>query len=309
MIIKLLGSAAGGGYPQWNCDCPNCGDARSGDPPAGARRNDSLAVSPDGSRWVLLNASPDVCLQIEENACLHPAGPSLRGSPIQAVLLTDAELDHTTGLLQLRQGSSIDVYATSPVLGALADGFPVRRIVEPYASFRWHETALEESFPLFGGQLSVCPFALGDKPPRYVCAKPLRDAASSRQQEPWSVGYRITDRRTGGIAVYAPGIEAWSDTLELQLEAADCVLLDGTFWVADELRKLGVSELFASDMGHVPVAGPGGSAERFARSPARRKVYVHINNTNPMLLEESPERRKLADLGIEIGFDGMEMEV
>lgn len=308
MILKLLGSAAGGGYPQWNCSCPNCRRARSGEPSARARRNDSMAVSPDGSRWVLLNASPDVCLQSEENACLHPTpGPSLRGSPIQAVLLTDAELDHTTGLLQLRQGSSIDVYASPPVLGALADDFPVRRIIEPFANFRWHETRLEESFPLFGGQLSVCPFDLGDKPPRYVSANPLREAAG--QPQPWSVGYRITDVRTGGIAVYAPGIETWSRTLERHLEGADCIFLDGTFWMGDELRELGVSELHASDMGHLPVAGSGGSAERFALSQARRKVYVHINNSNPMLLEDSPQRRRLTDMGIEVGFDGMEMEV
>ncbi|MFD0669923.1 pyrroloquinoline quinone biosynthesis protein PqqB [Cohnella sp. GCM10027633] len=306
MIVKLLGSAAGGGYPQWNCACPLCRRARTGDPSARSRRNDSLAVSPDGVRWALLNASPDVCLQTEENACLHP-GASLRGSPIEAVLLTDAELDHTIGLLQLRQGSALDVYATSSVLGALTNDFPVRKIVEPFASFRWHETTLEESFPLFGGQLSVCPFDLGDKPPRYVGARSPRDPG--RQREPWSVGYRITDLRTGGIAVYAPGVETWSRTLERRLEGADCVFLDGTFWAGDELRELGVSELLASDMGHLPVAGTGGSAELFARSPARRKVYVHINNTNPMLLEDSPERRKLTDMGIEIGFDGMEMEV
>ncbi|TJY42808.1 pyrroloquinoline quinone biosynthesis protein PqqB [Cohnella pontilimi] len=306
MIIKLLGSAAGGGYPQWNCACSNCNRARSGDPSARPRRNDSLAISPDGSRWVLLNASPDVCLQTEENVCLHP-GPSMRGSPIQVVFLTDAELDHTTGLLQLRQGSSIDVYATPPVLGALTDGFPVRRIVEPYSSFRWHEMSLEESYALFGAKLSICPFYLGDKPPRYISASPFREAA--QQLEAWSVGYRITDLGTGGIAVYAPGIEAWSETLERHLDGADCVFLDGTFWVGDELRKLGVSELHASDMGHLPVAGSDGSAERFAHSPARRKVYIHINNTNPILLEDSPERRMLTDMGIEIGFDGMELEI
>lgn len=309
MIIKLLGSAAGGGYPQWNCACSNCRRARTGDPIARARRNDSLAVSPDGSRWALLNASPDVCLQTEENACLHPATSSLRGSPIQAVLLTDAELDHTAGLLGLRQGSSLDVYATASVLGALADGFPVRRIVEPYADFRWHEMKLEESYPLFGGQLTICPFHLGDKPPRYVHANPYREREPARRQESWNVGYRLSDRSTGGIAVYAPGIEAWSTTLERHLEGADCLFLDGTFWAHDELRKLGASELSASDMGHLPVAGSGGSAERIAYSPGRRNVYVHVNNTNPILLEDSPERRMLADMGIEIGFDGMEMEL
>lgn len=305
MIIKVLGTAAGGGFPQWNCACPNCRRARAGDPSVRPGRSDSLAVSPDGIRWALLNASPDVGLQSEEHACLHP-GPSLRGSPIEAVLLTDAELDHTIGLLQLRQGAFMDVYATSPVQGALSDGFPVRRIVEPYASFRWRETRPEESFPLFGGQLSVCPFYLGDKPPRYVPENPLREAG---RQEAWVVGYRIADRKTGGIAVYAPGIEAWSRTLERHLEGVDCMFLDGTFWQGDELRELGVSELGASDMGHLPVSGPGGSAERLARLPAGRKIYIHVNNTNPMLAEQSPERRSLIDSGIEIGFDGMEMEV
>jgi pyrroloquinoline quinone biosynthesis protein B len=254
----------------------------------------------------LLNASPDVCLQTEANAALHP-GHSLRGSPIQAVLLTDAELDHTTGLLQLRQNSSMDIYATSPVLHALADGFPIRRIIEPFASFRWMEANLEESFPLFGGKLSVCPFFLGDKPPRYVYGEPPKNP--DREPEAWVVGYRIADRETGGVAVYAPGVEAWSPTLERHLKAADCIFLDGTFWHGDELRKLGVSELDASDMGHLPVAGPDGSAERLAEISARRKVYIHVNNTNPMLAEDSPERSRLAELGIEIGMDGMEMEV
>jgi pyrroloquinoline quinone biosynthesis protein B len=303
MIIKVLGSAAGGGYPQWNCACQNCKRLRSGDPFVSARRNDSLAVSPDGIRWVLLNASPDICIQSDAHACLHP-GSSLRGSPIQSVLLTDAELDHTTGLLQLRQGSSIEVYAPSPVLFALANGFPIRQILEPYASYRWLETIPEEIFPLFGGQLLVCPFYLSDKPPRYVLPQ-----HPDREREPWVIGYRIMDRTTKGVVVYAPGIETWSPTLERHLEGADCLFLDGTFWQGDELRVLGVSELDASDMGHLPIAGTNGSAERLARLPARRKVYVHINNTNPMLADNSPERRSLTALGIEVGFDGMEMEV
>lgn len=302
MFIKVLGSAAGGGYPQWNCACSNCRRVRIGDPSVRARGNDSLAVSPDGNGWVLLNAGPDVCFQSEAHASLHP-GPSLRGSPIQAVLLTDSELDHTTGLLQLRQSSTLEVYATPPVLCALADSFPIRRILEPYASFRWLEANPGESFPLFGGQLTVCPFYLGGKPPRYVYVKQPQD------KEAWVVGYRITDRTTGGVAVYAPGIDTWSQTLERQLEDADCLFLDGTFWQADELRTLGVSELSAAEMGHLPVSGPNGSAVRLAGLPVRRKVYIHVNNTNPMLDERSPEHRSLIEMGIEIGYDGMEMEV
>jgi Metal-dependent hydrolases of the beta-lactamase superfamily I len=306
MFIKVLGSAAGGGLPQWNCNCANCRRARSGDPSVSARSNDSLAVSPDGIHWALLNASPDIGFQLAAHDCLNP-GPFLRSSPVQAVLLTDAELDHTTGLLQLRQGSSVEVFATAPVLHALEHGLPVRRIVEPFASFRWQEAHPEESFPLFGGQLSVCPFYLGDKPPRYVYGGLPKKP--DLQKEAWVVGYRITDRLTGGTAVYAPGIEAWTPSLERQLEVADCLFVDGTFWKGDELRSLGVSELDASDMGHLPVSGPNGSAERLARLPARRKVYIHVNNTNPMLDDDSPERRIMTELGIEIGFDGMEMEV
>ncbi|MHA6485208.1 pyrroloquinoline quinone biosynthesis protein PqqB [Paenibacillus sp. strain BS8-2] len=303
MIIKVLGSAAGGGYPQWNCACPNCIRLRAGDTAVSARSNDSLAVSPDGIHWALLNASPDICEQAVSHDCLHP-GPSLRGSPIKAVLLTDAELDHTTGLLQLRQGSSIQVYAPAPVLHALANDFPIRRMIEPFASFEWLEAMPEEYFPLFGGKLLVCPFYLSDKFPRYIESnQPLQE------RDHWVIGYRIMDRSTGGVAVYAPGIEAWSPILERHMEGADCLFIDGTFWSGDELRALGISDLDASDMGHIPISGANGSAERLARLHARRKVYIHINNTNPILVETSSERRSLTALGIEVGFDGMEMEV
>ncbi|XID92445.1 pyrroloquinoline quinone biosynthesis protein PqqB [Paenibacillaceae bacterium WGS1546] len=302
MFIQMLGSAAGGGFPQWNCACRQCGRARSGDPSVRPRTGDSLAVSPDGKSWALLNASPDVCLQTELRAPLRP-GPVLRGSPIRAVLLTDAELDHTIGLLQLRLSSGLEVYAAPPVLRALEDAFPVRRMLGSYGEIRWSEARPGDSFPLFGGQLTICPFDLGGKPPRYVPTNP------QEKKEAWAVGYRVTDRTTGGVAVYAPGVESWSRPLEEHLEGADAVFLDGTFWRGDELRDLGASELDAADMGHLPVAGPHGSAERFARMPTRRKIYTHINNTNPMLDERSPERRLLAELGIEVGYDGLEMEV
>ncbi|MGO4106617.1 pyrroloquinoline quinone biosynthesis protein PqqB [Paenibacillus sp. YAF4_2] len=305
MIIKVLGSAAGGGYPQWNCACPNCIKVRSSDSSVRARKNDSLALSPDGIRWALLNASPDICSQLEAYACLHP-GPSLRDSPIEAVLLTDSELDHTTGLLQLRQGASIKVFAPRPVLFALEEDFPVRRMVEPFAKYQWVETIPEESFPLFGAKLTVCPFFLSDKPPRYICAD---RPSHQEQQKAWVIGYRITDHTTGGVAVYAPGIETWSQTLEQHLEDADCLFLDGTFWQGDELRALGISERDASDMGHLPVAGTNGSSNQLAHLSARHKIYIHINNTNPMLVETSPERRRLTALGIEVGFDGMELEI
>ncbi|OZB90393.1 pyrroloquinoline quinone biosynthesis protein PqqB [Paenibacillus sp. XY044] len=307
MLLKVLGSAAGGGFPQWNCGCPNCRRVRKQDPSLHARMHNSLAVSDEGNDWVLVNATPDIGAQIEAHAELAP-GSRIRHTPISAVLLTDGELDHTMGLLHLRESSEIDVYAAAPVLDALKEAFPVRQILEPYAAYRWLEVKPQESFPLFGGRVMVYPFFLGSKPPRYASAQ-----RSSQRNEPpavpWVVGYRFVDRRTGGTAVYAPGVESWSNELHTQLEAADCVLVDGTFWHSDELRQLGISGLTAPDMGHVPIAGPDGSLERLSQISAGRKIYIHINNTNPILDEDSAESRKLRELRIEVGYDGLELEV
>lgn len=313
MRIRILGASAGGGLPQWNCACPNCRRARNGDPAVLPRTNDSLAVTVDGRAWVLLNASPDIGLQIEASPELR-AGPSVRGSPIVGVLLSDAELDHTAGLLQLRQSAELTVRAPAPVLAALENAFPVRSIVEPFASYRWEEARPRESFPLFEGRLWVCPFALGSKPPRYA-DRPSRFGRTERfdrferLRADWVVGYRLEDTATGGVAVYAPGIERWTEELERQATDADCLLVDGTFWRSDELQTLGISDWTAADMGHMPVSGTGGTLERLARLKCRRRVYIHINNTNPMLDENSPERRELSAFGIEVGYDGMELEV
>ncbi|CAM3881668.1 pyrroloquinoline quinone biosynthesis protein PqqB [Cohnella lubricantis] len=303
MQIRILGASAGGGLPQWNCACPNCRRARAGDPAVRPRTNDSLAVSADGRAWVLLNASPDISCQIEAAPQLQ-AGPDVRGSPIAGVLLTDAELDHTAGLLQLRQSAELSVWAPRPVLAALVRSFPVRSIVEPFASFRWEEARPRESFPLFEGRVKVCSFSLGSKPPRYADG-----TRSERLGGDWVVGYRLEDTATGGVAVYAPGVERWSEELERHAADTDCLLVDGTFWRSDELQTLGISDWSAADMGHLAVSGSGGTMEKLVRLPVRRKIYIHINNTNPMLDENSPERRQLDALGIEVGYDGMELEV
>ncbi|TBL70714.1 pyrroloquinoline quinone biosynthesis protein PqqB [Paenibacillus thalictri] len=306
MLLKVLGSAAGGGVPQWNCSCPNCRSARAGNGIVRIRMNNSLAISADGETWYLINATPDVCAQIESHPELY-AGPQLRSTPVCGILLTDAELDHTIGLLSLRQSSELAVYAAAPVLNALTGAFPVRQIIAPYATFHWAEIRPGESFPLFGERLSVYPFLLGRKPPRYAARADNSGPAAA--DDPWVVGYRFTDRLTGGVAVYAPGVESWTQELERQLQDADCILIDGTFWHADELRDLGASELDAAAMGHVPISGPNGSLRRLAELPARRKVYTHINNTNPILHPESSEHRLLSESGIEVGCDGLELEV
>ncbi|KZE78554.1 hypothetical protein AV654_02020 [Paenibacillus elgii] len=306
MLLKIIGTAAGGGFPQWNCACPNCRLARARDGQALTRMQSSVAVSSDGAAWYLINATPDIRQQIEAQPSLRP-GPGLRSTPIAGVLLTDAELDHTIGLLSLREGGQLDIYATGPVMQALAGPFPVRHMLEPYAGAHWRAITPGDPFALFGGRLEVTPFYLGSKAPRYAYG--CLGGNEGGEAPTWVVGYRIEDRLTGGKAVYAPGIEAWSDELERMLTDADCILLDGTFWQADELKGLGVSDLAAWDMGHVPIDGTDGSLHQLARLTAARKIYVHINNTNPILNPASSECHTLLALGIEIGFDGMELEV
>jgi pyrroloquinoline quinone biosynthesis protein B len=306
MFLKILGSAAGGGFPQWNCACLYCQRVRTGDQHVHARMHNSLAVSADGKSWCLINASPDVRVQIESHPALLP-GPSLRSIPIEGILLTDAELDHTIGILSLRESAELEVYATSPVLNALTGSFPIRHILEPYAKLHWNEVKSGDPFNIFGGKLIIRPFFLGCKPPRYASVK--MNKAEGKNNTAWVIGYRIEDPLTRGVAVYAPCVELWTDELEKQLEDADCIFIDGTFWHADELRHLGVSALGAVDMGHVPIEGSNGSLYRLAKVSAQRKIYTHINNTNPILDEESIECRSLKEYGIEVGYDGLELEV
>jgi pyrroloquinoline quinone biosynthesis protein B len=258
-----------------------------------------VAVSGDGEVWYLLNASPDVGAQIESFPPLQPGlGP--RQTPIRGVLLTDAELDHTSGLLALRMGASLEVYGTQGVLDALSHSLPLRGILGAFGAIRWITVAAGRTFELAGGlRIQVLP--LGGAPPRYV--------AGSGSPGEWSVGYRLQDRTTGGVAVYAPGVRAWSELLQAELAQADCVLVDGTFWSETEMADAGVGERAASEMGHLPIEGPDGTAARLAGLAARRRIYVHINNTNPIIDEQSQEHAQIVAAGIEVGHDGMELEV
>jgi pyrroloquinoline quinone biosynthesis protein B len=207
----------------------------------------------------------------------------------------------------LREGTPLEIYGTSAVLASLTEIFPIGRIVQSYAPFQWLEVRVDEPFRLDDGRLQVTPFRLGVKRPRYT--------VGSRIDGDWVIGYRFEDLRTGGIAVYAPAIEAWTEVLAEQLSKADYVFVDGTFWSEDEMIKLGASALTAREMGHIPISGPGGSAQHLAAlsapqgKPGQRKIYVHINNTNAVLAESSPERRFLIERGIEIGWDGQELEI
>jgi pyrroloquinoline quinone biosynthesis protein B len=214
------------------------------------------------------------------------------------VLLSDAEFDHTIGLLVLREGSRLTVYATAAVLNALAEHFPVARLLSNYADLHWQQIEPGRAVSL-DERLQATPFVTGRKRPRYV-------TAGHGQSEEWVVGYRLEDPVSGGVAVYAPAVLDWDAGLARQMSSADCVFLDGTFWTDDEMLRTGTGKRGARQMGHMPISGEDGSAVRLARLPARRKVYIHINNTNPVLDETSAERRQLAELGIEIGGAGWE---
>jgi pyrroloquinoline quinone biosynthesis protein B len=209
--------------------------------------------------------------------------------------------------LSLRESAELEVYASAPVLHALTYAFPVRQMLEPYAKLRWHEVSMGEPLFLFEGNVVIRPFRLGCKSPRYVAISGSMEADWKDRE--WVIGYRIEDLLTGGVAVYAPGVESWTTELEQQLAGAHTIFIDGTFWHEDELRTLGISELEAADMGHIPIMGTNGSLQKLRSLPASRKIYVHINNTNPILDQASIEYRSLQEQGIEVGYDGMEMEV
>ncbi|HMH82880.1 MAG TPA: pyrroloquinoline quinone biosynthesis protein PqqB [Gemmatimonadales bacterium] len=305
MRVIILGSAAGGGVPQWNCACPNCVAARESDQPSG-RTQSSVAVSADGERWVLLNASPDLRTQLAAHRALWPPPDSPRGTPLGAVILTDGEIDHTLGLLLLRESATrLPVYAPAGVTALLGDEWPLFRVLSAYSGVE--PRALEEDRPLAltdsaGAALGICcsVTAMARRPPRYARSAPTAT---------FDVGLRLTDERTGGTLAYVPTAGAMDEAVRRVASGADLLLFDGTFWSDDELRTAGVDAPTAREMGHLPVGGPGGSLELLPRLGARRVVLVHINNTNPILCRGSAERARVEAAGIVVGEDAMEFEL
>ncbi len=298
MHVILLGTGAGGGVPQWNCGCHNCRAARAR---GRGRTQSSVAVSADGERWVLLNASPDLRTQLAAHAPFWPVG--VRDSRIRAVVLTDGEIDHTLGLLLLREGTSrMPVYAASGVAGLLSGPLPLTRVLEPYSGIDVRLLAERRSTALTDatGQslgLSCTTVPLARRPPRY---------AATAVGDVFEVGLRLQDPATGGVFAYVPVAAAVDDDVCAIAAAADLLCFDGTFWSDDELPGLGVAAPRAREMGHVPIGGPGGSLERLPHLGAKRTVLVHINNTNPILATDSAERAEVTAAGVEIGEDGMD---
>ena len=304
MIVHVLGSAAGGGFPQWNCNCRNCDGVRHGRINARARTQSSLALSADGDNWVLFNASPDILVQLRSFPRLQP-GRALRDTAIVGVVLVDSQIDHTTGLFMLREGQPLRVYATDCVREDLTTGNPVFTILDHYCGVDWQRmhTDRDAYFAIEGiPGLQFRAVALVSKAPPY----------SPHRQQPRegdNVGIVVRDEATGRTLFYAPGLGRIETQVDEIFSQADCLLVDGTFWSDDEMLRLKISAKRAQDMGHLALSGAGGMIDALSAYSRPRKVLIHINNTNPILDEDSQERAALAAAGIEVAHDGMEISL
>jgi pyrroloquinoline quinone biosynthesis protein B len=301
MRVKVLGSAAGGGFPQWNCGCVNCVRVRQKGTQAMSRTQAQLAVTADDSSWFLLNASPDLRQQILATPELAPAAGE-RGSPIAGVVLTSADVDAVVGLLHLREFHPFRVYSTSGVRRILTETNSMFRVLErSKPPVEWRDLEIGKKIPLDErSELACTAVALDGSYPDYV-------EASLRKRLPKDeavIGLVVT---CGGKSMFfAPGLPGATAAWKKQAAASDLVFLDSTFWSDDELIAIRGSGKTAREMGHPPLSGSGGLIEELRLETRPRKVSIHINNTNPILDEESPERREMKNAGWEIAYDGME---
>ena len=302
MMIRVLGSAAGGGFPQWNCNCTNCARLRNGTINAKARTQSSIAVSGDARNWILFNASPDIRAQLEAFPVLQP-GRSVRDTAIVGVVLIDGQIDHTAGLLFLREGDPINLYCTEPVHEDLTTGNPILKVLDHFCGVNWHRVPLNSSehFTVRGADhLQLTAIPLDGKPPPF---SPYRDEPRPGD----NIGVLIEDARSGASVFYAPALAGLDERIAEVMKRCDCVLVDGTFWSDDELVTSGIGDKRAQDMGHLPQSGDDGMIRLLAAMDRPRRVLIHINNTNPILDEESPQRAQLNAAGIEVACDGMEI--
>lgn len=301
MKVHVLGSGAGGGFPQWNCNCANCARFRRGELVAHARTQSSITVSTDGIDWVLINASPDIREQIAAFPPLQP-GRAVRDTAIRAVILMDSQIDHTTGLLSLREGDTLDLYCTDRVYEDLTTGFPVLDMLGHYCGVNWHPIPINgESFTLPSIEgLVFTAVPLSSKAPPY----------SPHRKDPRAgdnIGLRVEDAVSTGKLFYAPGLGQMEEHLLPYMENADCLLIDGTLWTDDEMQRRGVGHKLGTEMGHLSQSEPGGIIDLLRPLHKPRKVLIHINNTNPILDENSSERAQLEKQGIEVAHDGMDI--
>ena len=303
MRIHVLGSAAGGGFPQWNCGCPNCAGLRAGTIAATPRRQACIALSDSDGNWFLIHATPEISAQLAAFPPLHPR--ALRDSPIAGIILTNGDLDQCLGLLSLRESQPLHIYATEPVRQAVAEGNHFYRALNRApGQATWHELKLYGSHTLLtadhrSSQLVVTAIPVPGKVPLYL----------EGQVEPQiedNIALLVREITGGPSLGYAPCVGAVNREVKRIIEIADCLFFDGTFWSDDELVALGIGTKKARDMAHCPLAGSNGSLSMLAKSSSR-SILIHINNTNPVLRDDSPERRQTEEAGVEVAYDGMEI--
>ena len=309
MRTEILGSAAGGGFPQWNCNCRNCQSLRAGTFQGKPRTQTQIAVSDDERSWLLLNASPDLRLQIEASPFLHPRD-GRRDSPIAGVLLTSADIDQITGLLSLRELQPLRVYCAASIRRILQeDNSAFGMLNRVPKQVLWTEVSLDQRISLLTvdeGELGIscAVFSMGNRYPVYV--SPQRVAGLRPEEALLGV---ILQSSTGGKVAYMPAVPAIDDSLLRRLEDVDLLLFDGTFWSDDELIQVQGRGATAREMGHVPVSGGEGSLWRLAGLRRPRKIFVHVNNTNPMLDESGPQYAEVRAAGWEVAEDGWSLNI
>jgi pyrroloquinoline quinone biosynthesis protein B len=302
--FRVLGSAAGGGFPQWNCGCENCRGLRDGSVRAVPRSQESVALTGDGEHWFLLNASPEIRQQIEAFPGLWPRAP--RHSPIAGILLNNGDLDHCLGLLSLRESHPLVVHATEPVRAGFCEGNVLYRTLQRFPEqVRWLalRPGVEEALLLpDGGDSGLCVTAVAVPGKRPLHLEGEGRPPGSPED---TVALRFREPRTGRVLAYASAVGGLSDGVRQAVAGADCVFFDGTFWSSDELPAAGLGTRRAEDMAHWPLGGAHGSLQ-FLAGLASRRILIHINNTNPILREDSPERAAVAAAGVEVAHDGLE---
>jgi pyrroloquinoline quinone biosynthesis protein B len=307
LVIRVLGAAAGGGFPQWNANSEACRRARSGDPAAVKATQASIAVSADERRWVIVNASPDLRQQIEANPPLHPRdGP--RSSPIHAVLLTNGDVDAIAGLLHMREGTAFALYAEQSVLDILAKN-PIFRVLDgklvPRRALRISEWQKVRDAEGAETRLEVRPFAVPGKLPLYLEAEAEDGALFGAEGHAIGLEIRAGEARF----FYVANCAAIPDDLAAELAGAPLLFFDGTLFSDDEMIARGVGRKTGRRMGHMSLDGPEGSMDKLGRLGIGRTVFIHINNTNPILLGDSRERRAVEARGFEVAHDGMEVRL
>ena len=307
MRIHVLGSAAGGGFPQWNCGCPNCAGLRAGRIAAAPRRQASIALSDSDGNWFLIHAAPEVSAQLAWFPPLHPRvhPPAVRDTPISGIILTNGDLDQCLGLLSLRESQPLHLYATESVRQSVVQHNRFYRALDRTpGQITWHELKLYGSQTLLtpdhrSTRLVVTAIPVPGKVPLYL----------EGQVEPQiddNVALLVSEMTGGPCLGYAPCVGGSNPDVERIVDLADCLFFDGTFWSEDELTALGIGTKTARDMAHWPLGGSDGSLSMLAKSSSRR-ILIHINNTNPVLRDDSPERRQTEAAAVEVAYDGMEI--